>query len=63
MGIKSTVTLNRYAAESLFHDFKKQLTPDDDISGLTNEQLADYLEMMDDALAGGESFNNYWVNK
>lgn len=62
MGIKSTVNLSREAAEDLFHDFRKQLTPDDDISQLSNEQLADYLEMMDDALAGGESSNNYRVD-
>lgn len=64
MGVKSTVTLTRDVAieryvELVLPQYRRRLRAQ--ATGMSNKQLEDTLEKMNDERAGGEGFENYIV--
>lgn len=64
MSVKTTQELTREEAENLYvelraENLKKMLIIE--ALELTNDQLAENLEILDDALNDGESFRNYSI--
>lgn len=59
MGVKSTQELTRKQAEDLYAQLQARLN--DFARHLTDEQLEDRLERMNDRVNGGEGFANYVI--
>ncbi len=61
MSVKSTQELTREEAEGRFRTMVVRLYGDDWISSMSDSELEDQLERVDDHICGGESFRNYRI--
>lgn len=62
MGVKSTVHLTRAEAEQRYLSLRERLIGRPHI-GMTNAQLEIEIERMNDAVNGGEGFENYLIKE
>ena len=62
MGVKSTIFLTRAEAELRYLLLRERLLGKSQI-GMTNAQLEDEIEQMNDAINGGEGFENYIIRE
>lgn len=66
MGVKSTVTLNRHEAINKYVDLRlKRINVERmleaEATAMTDKQLEDVLERLNDAANGGEGYENYII--
>lgn len=61
MSVKTTQTLTRKMAEDRFRIMVMNVYGHDWIAGLSDTELEDQLERVDDHMCGGESFRNYRI--